>query len=246
MNNNRLTTQEYWQHESEATDFQKHEVGHSLNLFIEKYIPKTITGSVLEIGSYPGPFLCTFGDLGYTLNGIDFNIDNDFGLPNWLFKQGYKVEDFFVCDFYNYSAEKKFDVVCSFGFIEHFVNYEEVIVRHADYVKKGGYLMITTPNFRGFVQKKLHEIFDKKNLAIHNLESMQPTLWAENLQKCGFEILYHGHFGGFWFWRGVEKLSFFKRNILWLVVRIIPRLRRLLKFDHSLFSAYCGIVARKI
>lgn len=246
MENVKLTTKEYWQSNRESVTFKRQEPGHGIDVFIQKHIPSTTTWSAIEIGSFPGPHLATFGDLGYELNGIDFSPDNAFGLPQWLKHEGFNVCDFWVSDFFDFKCVRQFDVVSSFGFIEHFLNYEEVITRHAALVNKGGYLLITTPNFRGSVQYFLHKHFDKENLAVHNVESMQPDKWAEQLKQTGFEILYKGHFGEFWFWRGTEKLPFFKRKLIWLIQRIVPRIRKLIKSDSASISAYCGIVARKL
>ncbi len=246
MKKNKLTTQVFWQNNYNDTQFKRHPKGHNIDLFICKYIPENKFGNVIEIGSYPGYHLATFGDLGYELNGIDFCPGNADGLPKWLKREGFKTCDFWVCDFFEFNCGRQFDIVCSFGFIEHFLNYEEVIAKHADLVNKGGFLLITTPNFRGSVQHFLHRHFDKGNLALHNIESMQPDKWAEQLKQMGFEILYKGYFGKFWFWRGAEKLPFFKNKLLWVIQRIVPRIRKLIKSDTAALSAYCGLVARKL
>lgn len=243
MANEKLTTHEYWESNRSGIVFKRHENGHGIDRFLLKYIPPTIDGSAIEIGSYPGPHLATFGDLGYELNGVDFCTDNGKGLPSWLQREGFKTGEFFVSDFFEFQPGKEYDVVSSFGFIEHFLNYEEVIKKHAELVKKRGYLVITTPNFRGWIQNCLHRNFDKDNLALHNVESMQPERWAKQLNDLGFEIIYKGHFGGFWFWRGDEKLSPFKTKLARILSALICRLRKVIWFESSSFSAYCGIVA---
>jgi 2-polyprenyl-3-methyl-5-hydroxy-6-metoxy-1,4-benzoquinol methylase len=243
--NDKLTTRQFWTEGNGKTIFKKHDAGHGLDNFIRKYIPRNENGSVLEIGSYPGPHLATFGDLGYTLSGIDFHPDNIMGLPNWLKSEGYKTGTFLNQDFFDFNSSLKYNVVASFGFIEHFSNYKEIILRHARLVQDGGYLMITTPNFRGGIQKWLHRNYDKENLKLHNLESMRPGEWSEILKQEGFEILYKGHFGGFWFWRGNSKLNGFKKLSIAFIERVIPQLRKIFWFQSPSFSAYCGIVARK-
>lgn len=242
--NNKLTTKDFWIKSASDIKFSEFK-DHGIITFIKKYIPKTITGNCIEIGSYPGPFLAAIGNLGYTLNGIDFHPNNSVGLPKWLQSRGYKTGFFQTVDFFEFETDKKFDLVVSFGFIEHFINFQEVIKKHADLVNKEGYLLITTPNFRGGIQSFLHKIFDKRNLALHNTKSMNPAIWKSLLEAQGFEIIYYGYFGDFWFWHGNEKLSPYKKKLLWLVERIIPRIRKIIWFQSSSFSAYAGIVAQK-
>lgn len=240
----RLTTQEYWTGENPSFEFQKHS-NHAISDLIRKYIPPANGGNCIEIGSFPGPFLTVFGDLGYELNGIDFHSKNARELPDWLTSIGYKTAEFKTIDFFDYKSSRKFDVVASFGFIEHFQNFEDVTQRHGDLVKDDGYIVITTPNFRGWIQKWLHKTFDKRNLAIHNLDSMYPDEWAKVLKRQGFEVKYCGYFGGFQFWRDKEPMSGIKKPGIWVIERMIARLRKILWFESAAFSAYCGIVARK-
>lgn len=144
---------------------------------------------------------------------------------------GYKTGEFITSDFFQFAADKNYDVVASFGFIKHFVDYKEVILKHAKLVNNNGYLIITTPNFRGRIQHWLHKVLDNDNLSKHNIESMNPQEWKNILEENGFEILYRGYFGDFWFWHGPEDVAAFKRKLLW--------------FQSVAFSAYAGIVARK-
>lgn len=247
MENDRLSTKEFWISErGEDFHFKRQENGHAYDKLILKYIPVNQKGTCLEIGSYPGPHLATFGDLKYTLNGVDFNPDNEKGLPAWLSKEGFKVGHFTSEDLFQFKPDEYYDVVCSFGFIEHFIHFEEVIQKHIDLTKAGGYVLITTPNFRGWIQYWLHKTFDKENLSIHNVTSMRPDLWAKQLEENGFEILYHGYFGGFWFWKGEPRLNWLKRRLIWVIERIIIRIRPFIRFESSAFSAHCGIVARKV
>lgn len=240
----RLTSKEHWTSENPFEHFERHK-GHAIEDLIKKYIPANPAGNCIEIGSFPGPFLAVMGDLKYTLNGIDFHPKNEVELPQWLSCQNFKIGSFVTADFFEYQFSKTYDVVSSFGFIEHFNDFENVILKHAALVNAGGYLVITVPNFRGSIQHLLHKVFDKENLALHNIESMRPELWARVLQDHGFQILYKGYFGGFLFWRGAEKLNGFKKKAYWLISRIIPRINKVLWFESPSFSAYCGIVAKR-
>ncbi|MFN5134083.1 MAG: class I SAM-dependent methyltransferase [Chitinophagaceae bacterium] len=246
MDNNRLSTKEFWIADRGADfTFRRTENKHPYDYLIKKYIPPVKEGSALEIGSYPGNHLTTFGLLGYTLNGVDFNPDNTKGLPTWLQSEGFKIGQFTNDDFFEYQPDELFDVVSSFGFVEHFENFEEVILRHWELTKPGGYLVITAPNFYGWLQYWLHKTFDKENLAIHNVYSMRPEVWSSLLKKHGCEILYSGYFGGFAFWKGKPKLNLIKRAMIWVIERVIIRVSPLIRFESKAFSAHCGIVAHK-
>lgn len=97
-------------------------------------------------------------------------------------------------DFLTFESEKKYDIVSSFGFIEHFENTQNIIQKHVDLLNKDGYLLVTLPNFRGingWVQKK----FDKSNYDIHNIESMDLKLLRSicvDLKLKSFEVDYFG------------------------------------------------------
>ena len=43
-----------------------------------------------------------------------------------------------------------FDIVLSYGFIEHILPPEKAIQLHLDLVKKGGYIVIQLPRFKGY------------------------------------------------------------------------------------------------
>lgn len=89
----------------------------------------------------------------------------------------------------------KFDVVASFGLIEHFIDPTPYITKMASLVKRGGYLIIHVPNFRNF-QYLIHLLSDRQLLEKHYLEYMD----AGKLEKlvtriCPIKTLYAGYYG---------------------------------------------------
>ena len=74
-------------------------------------------------------------------------------------------------DFFSFDSDIKYDIVCSFGFVEHFEDTEPVLRRHCHLVKPGGRLLITMPNFLG-LNGLLHKWFDPENYNKHNLKAM--------------------------------------------------------------------------
>ena len=77
-------------------------------------------------------------------------------------------------DFFNHHLPPaSFDVVTSFGVIEHFDDARPLVQRHLDLVKPGGVALIAVPNYGG-LYGLLQRWCDAPNLELHNLEIMNP------------------------------------------------------------------------
>jgi 2-polyprenyl-3-methyl-5-hydroxy-6-metoxy-1,4-benzoquinol methylase len=243
---NNLTSKEYWVN-SYGQLVLTYDESHDISKFLKKYLAYNNEGSCIEIGSYPGHFLPILGQLGYELHGIDFHPLNKTAIPEWLAKEGFKTGNFVSDDFFSFKNPEAYDVVMSFGFIEHFIDFKNVILKHSALVKKDGHLIITTPNFSGFLQHMLHFIFDRKNLKRHNLLAMNPMEWEKILVEEGFQIIYKGNFGKFWFWVDVgDKRSLISTYFIKQIQRILTIFRSVYPANSKHYSAYAGIVAQKI
>ena len=210
-----------------------------------QYIPQAQQhGQCLEIGCHPGRYLTVFGDLGYTINGIDFA--SDLNLMGVLLKdQGYSVGDLIKDDFLNHVFLSKYDVVASFGFIEHFVDWQEIIVRHLNLVTPGGFAVLQVPNFIGTFQRHIHSKYDAANMTRHVLDAMYINDWLPLLEQESFEVIFSGYFGGFSFWiDDVENLNYFQRIVYNAYLKIKAPLARVCP-NSVAYSPLAGIVARK-
>jgi 2-polyprenyl-3-methyl-5-hydroxy-6-metoxy-1,4-benzoquinol methylase len=172
----------------------------------EAYLPKSTQMSIIEVGSIPGNFLVYFHKaFGYKVNGIDF-AENTRVFHETMKCNGIKDYNFNKADFFNHSIKEKFDVVVSFGFIEHFDDTKDVVSRHVELMKPGGYLVLTVPNFR-FLQYFYHLHFDKPNLDIHNLNAMKIGKLKSILKNQGMQKLYARYYGNLKVWRQNTPLS---------------------------------------
>jgi len=215
-----------------------------LRTWIEAFVPPG-EGSCLEIGCFPGKCLSVFGDLGYELNGIDLTPRVDDELPDWLKQRGYRVGEISQGDFRDYRTTRKYDVVCSFGFIEHFEDWPDILIKHAMLVDKGGYLIVSTPNFHGFVQRILHVILDRENHRRHNIAAMRPVLWSKLIRDMDFNVLFSGCFGLFGFWNEEQPRNRVQNEALYYIYRLMPRLQKILPENKTSYSPFCGLVAKK-
>lgn len=238
-----LANQKYWDSIYESYEPEILKKDHPIRQWLEIYFKK---GNLdcFEIGCYPGQILSIFGELGYTLNGIDQTPFVKSKLPVWLISKGFRIGNIMKGNFLKYKTNEKFDVVCSFGFIEHFTNWEEVLMKQTMLVKKNGYLIVETPNFSGYLQRILHSVFDKENYLRHNISSMNPLKWKKLLEEKEFDILYYGCFGYFEFWTEIKRKNIFIKLILKILNLFLLILKKLPK-DKKLYSPYCGLIALK-
>ena len=142
-------------------------------------------GSVLEVGCAPGRWLAWMSkEFGMTVSGIEFTADGASATVRNLQLQGVTPKEIQHADFLAATPAPMFDVVVSFGFVEHFTDLHEVICRHAAWTKPGGRVIIGVPNFRGF-HGILQGALDREVLERHNLEIMQPARLRALGAECG-------------------------------------------------------------
>ncbi len=247
----RLTDENYWNEGYNEQQFAEATEGPLIDL-LNNYLENVEHKNCLEIGSFPGSYIPAIGRKGYQLHGIDFNKRNADELPKWLSSLGLQAGEFWSGDFFEFIKDhtNRYDLVCSFGFIEHFENYREVIQSHVNLLKPAGKIIITTPNFRGWMQYLPHKLFDDENLKKHNLKSMDPVQWCKILEANGFKVLFHGWFGKYNFWVDpTQRRSKLQLFLLKSVNRIIFNLNKIFKKtgkESISYSAFCGIVAEKV
>ena len=101
--------------------------------------------SVLELGAgsgYTTSWLLNF----YGGNGV--LIDNNETSYQYFLKQKQSVFpniEYIKEDIFKLQLESSFDIVCSFGLIEHFENKKEIIDAHKKYLNRDGYLILIVP-----------------------------------------------------------------------------------------------------
>lgn len=244
----KYTKQEYWNKVNDGKRYCMATRQHAVIRLIDEYVPDS-DGSkeCFEIGCCPCRFLTYMGvKKKYIINGIDYSDGMTERLDKWLRSCNQKVGKVYRGDFFEMNDSKKYDFVYSCGFIEHFENYKKVISMHVPLVKKGGYLVITTPNFRGRFQYMAHKILDRENLERHNIASMNPEQWKRVLEKEHFKILYCGYFGGIDFWvSNKQERGKIEKNILNIFKWFVEKAKKKNLKDSREWSPYIGIVAVK-
>ena len=126
----------------------------------------------LEIGCAPGKMMSWVNKiLGANISGIDYS-PRGAGVAKWLLDTmgiaaDIRCESIFETTF----SPESFDVVYSYGLIEHFDDPRDIVAAHVNLLRKGGVALIIIPNYGG-IYGKLQQWFDPGNLLIHNLDIM--------------------------------------------------------------------------
>ena len=196
---------------------------------LAKLIAEKKIKTAIELGGFPGYYsiyLKKYQHLDTTL--FDYFIHE--GLINELLeKNGLKPGDINIieADLFNYKPEKLYDMVLSFGLIEHFNDTKAIIESHLQFLKPGGVLFITLPNFKsvnGWVQRK----FDRENYDKHNINSMNLKLLTDCCKDLGLkevEAYYHGRFS-VWLENKSEQSGTAKAlvKIIWFAGKIATKI----------------------
>jgi 2-polyprenyl-3-methyl-5-hydroxy-6-metoxy-1,4-benzoquinol methylase len=128
----------------------------------------------IEIGCAPGKLLAWVASvLKAEAAGLDYS-EPGIAKCRALFDALRLKVNLYHDDFLNHHLPPaSFDVVTSFGVIEHFDDVQSLVQKHLDLVKPGGVALIVVPNYGG-VYGSLQRWCDAPNLALHNLEIMNP------------------------------------------------------------------------
>jgi len=245
---NNLTDRQFW------VDYWSSKTGIAIeipgNYLFYKELIRVAAGSnvetAIELGGFPGyyaVFLKKYGHLDVTL--LDYFIHPPVTTA-LLAKNGLSPAAISIieADLFNYTPVKKYDLVLSCGLIEHFEDTADIIRKHIAFLKPGGILFITLPNFKalnGWFQKK----FDKSNFDKHNLSSMDPKLLREICEQAGLTVKQAGYFGKFGIWLENEQqkpllVRWFKR-LVWVTGKIITKI---IPVESSALSPYIIIEAQ--
>jgi L-malate glycosyltransferase len=239
INNNDYTDATFWNQSYKNATFRTLEKENPLYIYIKSQMQEGRNKRFLELGCYPGSYSSIFGELGYELNGIDYaqGVDNE--LPESFKKRGFQVGKFYKGDIFKVDLNDKYDVIGTFGLIEHFENYLQVIDIHDKYLKNGGEMFITVPNFAHGLQGLIHKYLDGKNLSVHNTKAMDPTIWKEYLEKKGYAIKNYGYLGKFQYWLDDQPRNFLQKVCLKSLPFFTPLLRMILPQNNKYFAPYC-------
>ena len=155
-------------------------------------------------------------------------------------------------DIFNWETDRKFNVVMSFGFVEHFSDLNEIMKYHWELVAEGEYMIISVPIF-GPLQMLLRRLILKKEklndiLEAHNLKVMNVrTLKKEANKLPDAQKIFASHLRQMHTWFRAKD-SYVRNDrafllYIWKIIGIIPEK---LKWSQRLFSPTGMIIYKKV
>lgn len=177
---------------------------------IAKHVPSFSNQSkqkpkITEIGSGDGKLLKKFAEmLNMEPTGIEYSKE----AAKIARKNGIKtiVADAFDKKFLE-KYKNHFDVVFSYGFLEHILPPEKAAKIHYDILKPGGYVIIQIPRFKGFNLLKVK--FLRPNLIpLHNLSVMNEDKLEKACKDPRIEKIFCKNYGTFKFRFPMDEKNF--------------------------------------
>lgn len=254
--NDRLTSKDFWDAQwsdvAGPIDFDPTRPGFSdVHEMLLRVLPKDPTLRCLEIGCFPGTYMWYFKTFfGYRIAGIEY-VDRCISACKENFRKLGMEAEIIHDDVFTYTppeGRELWDVVASFGFIEHFEDSEKVIARHLDLLKPGGFLVLVIPNHAGLNGEILKRV-DHQNYLAHNqmsYERMERALAATGRA----ELVEGGYRGRIGFWATQLYAKAAERGrVAYLLVRaplhVLETVGKYVMPNTKFFAPSSALIARK-
>lgn len=248
MNNAKVLTDEKYWHENFAT-ITPHKFGETIySKILKKYLPVNESFKCIEIGAYPGDILgwmCKY--FKYSPVALDFLPEIKALQPLFDFNE-IKNLKIINADFLKWNNLISYEVVSSFGFVEHFENYSNIINKHIEILKDNGYLVIGVP-YLGYFQLWIRKFFYKKQrldevLRIHNRKIMNLNELKRIIENKKMNVVFAGYVGEMDVWFNTSqvqngKIFFFR------IVKAFTKVISKLGISSKFISPLILIIAKK-
>ncbi len=221
---------------------------HQIHLLFQRFLSDKNIKSVVEMGGakslwpvyFAKQFNCDVSVLDYSPVGCEAsrNIFTAFGV-NGSVKEG----SFFDSP---KSDSDKFDLIISFGVIEHFTNTIAFLKAFENHLKTGGYMFTLLPNMPGIVGK-LQKLLDKDVYDVHVPLTKEDILKAH--QECGHKIEFCEYYmplnlsvinteslQGKWYFALLNRLFAITSKLTWLLDKHLFKLPRTAFFSPYIIS----------
>ena len=248
----RLTSKDRWRYSQKLATQENIRVIQKRDEWIEvvkRLLPEEEL-DYLELGCAPGQYTAALSEARpWDISGIDYSDDAEL-FTETLANVG-KPSRLYRIDMFQQQLDQRFDIVSSFGLVEHFrgATLDHVLRLHDVYTKPSGTVVIVVPNFTG-VNYVWHYLFDRPDLDRHNIDVMQPVVF-DWFSHRGYEVLFNDYVGVLRLWGNSRwtRYKFLGKAIAGIAVGLSKVARCLAMMGFSLtgrtWSPFLVFVARK-
>lgn len=212
MEKDSLASKEQWEEVWSSASIQSlpfdplHRRFRDIHSLCTRTLPKVKGTRLLEIGCYPGRYLWYFAKyFNCQVSGIEYIGSCCRECRRLLAESGVAGDcEIIHADIFDYKGPKTkgglWDVVASFGLLEHFKGQAAVSVleKHLELLKPGGFLVLSVPNFQGIYGLILKNT-SPTLYRIHRVMSLEVVLRelhdAASAQGVEIEIVEGGYYG---------------------------------------------------
>jgi len=238
-----LTTRDEWERRIRTLDPSAVAGVEPFAEVLLRHLPVDPSWHAIEIGAIPGRFLSFMNQaFGYRVTGLDSARDWS-AFDEVMRRAGVTSVEKLEQDFLRFETDRTYQVVASFGLIEHFHDVGDIIHRHARLVAPGGFLVLSVPNFT-HVQFLYHRLVDPANLELHNTRAMGPRRVERWVAGEGLRVVFSGHLGRMGFWHEAPALAPWQRVVDRVARTLARRLGPRLPVS-AWYSPYFMLIARR-
>jgi 2-polyprenyl-3-methyl-5-hydroxy-6-metoxy-1,4-benzoquinol methylase len=167
--NNSLTKEDDWAKYYSGRQIEQIERAAHQTSIIDNYL-KNKSGKIFELGCGASHVLARAAMFGWEVGGIDFNSNALDLIRTYLSKNGFENMNLICGDIFSYNCSQlnnKYDLLVSFGFLEHFKNPQSIISKWGTILKPEGIIISVIPNLFSI------------NTAI--FKKYDPDFWAQHI-----------------------------------------------------------------
>lgn len=220
---------------------------------VNRYINWSDINNYMEVGGAPGTIMSYMFHMHKlavsTVDYCDSNIISELLERNRV--ENYKIYNDDFSEFDTANHYKEYDLVASWGFIEHFEieKSDMFIQKHKEMVSDNGYLIIELPNIRGF-NWLIYRLINKELLKIHNINTMDINFLKHSIERDNtFKVLYGDYYLSSFFEYSSMNEFFCRHRVVKKFFSIIKKVSAFLgtnNIPNRFFSPYIVFIAQRI
>lgn len=199
--NENLSSKEYWDAVLKEANLplrvnKKQYSPWLINSFFKDFISEDRFKTLLEIGSGSSAWLPFLADeYNLRVSGLDYSEIGCKICEENLRMQGINFDEIICEDVFKWDSGTRYDIIISFGVIEHFENPGHILKIIRQHLNENGLIITIVPNLLG-ISGKLTKIFLPDVYKIH--KKISENYLKELHQAAGYECLKNDYTGFFY------------------------------------------------